>query len=343
MKSGRLLQLSGAVVDLIYRIDQLPEPGDEVLAKSVETAVGGGFNAMLAARRSGLAVVYGGGLGSGPFSDLLREALWREEIEALREANGALDQGSCVVLVDKEGERTFISREGAEGLLKYWMLRPIEAGAYDWIMLSGYALAYVGSRDALHRYLCSLPEEASLVFDPSPAVASIPESILADVLAAARWVSLNTREARQITGFDDPATAGEALLTEHCPAAAGIVLRCGAVGCWLCPRGQAPELLPAFPVKTVDTNGAGDAHIGAFLGALGAGAEPREAVRYANAAAALSTTRNGPATCPPMAEVLAFLRTREPDRRSPIPARDEPGEPLANVDYSLLQQGRTES
>ncbi len=343
MTGTRLLQLSGAVVDLIYRIDRLPEPGDEVLAKSVETAVGGGFNAMLAARRSGLTVIYGGGLGSGPFSDLLREALWREEIQALREANSELDQGSCVVLVDNEGERTFVSREGAEGLLKYWMLRPIEASAYDWILLSGYALAYVGSRDALHRFVRALPREAGLVFDPSPAVASIPQAILDDVLAAARWVSLNTREARHITGIDDPAAAGDALLLKHCPAASGIVLRCGASGSWLCLRGKRPELLPAFPVETVDTNGAGDAHIGAFLGALGAGATPSQAVRYANAAAALSTTRNGPATCPPMAEVLAFLQSREPDQPSPIPANEQQAEELANVDYSLLQQGRTES
>ena len=41
----------------------------------------------------------------------------------------------------------------------------------------------------------------------------------------------------------------------------------------------------------VDTNGAGDAHSGAFIAALAAGAADTAAARSANAAAALSVTR----------------------------------------------------
>jgi ribokinase len=51
--------------------------------------------------------------------------------------------------------------------------------------------------------------------------------------------------------------------------------------------------VPAFPMKTVDTTGAGDAFIGSFAVFLGEGLSPREAVRRANLYAGLSTTRIG--------------------------------------------------
>ena len=52
----------------------------------------------------------------------------------------------------------------------------------------------------------------------------------------------------------------------------------------------------AHPVHAIDTNGAGDAHVGSFIAALARGARPAAAARHANVAAALATTREGPAT-----------------------------------------------
>jgi sugar/nucleoside kinase (ribokinase family) len=66
-----------------------------------------------------------------------------------------------------------------------------------------------------------------------------------------------------------------------------------------------------FPVTPVDTNGAGDTHTGAFLAALASGAGPAEAARRANAAAAFSVTRRGPATGPTTAELARFLASPE--------------------------------
>ena len=56
--------------------------------------------------------------------------------------------------------------------------------------------------------------------------------------------------------------------------------------------------VPGFAVDAVDTNGAGDTHIGAFISALAQGATPFDAARYANAAAAISVTRHGGASAP---------------------------------------------
>jgi sugar/nucleoside kinase (ribokinase family) len=71
---------------------------------------------------------------------------------------------------------------------------------------------------------------------------------------------------------------------------------------------------PAFKVDAIDTTGAGDVFRGAFIAALLRGEEPREAIRFANAAAAISCTRLGAINgVPALDEVkaLALIHTHK--------------------------------
>jgi len=86
-----------------------------------------------------------------------------------------------------------------------------------------------------------------------------------------------------------------------------VLVRTGPAGCLVCRRDAAPVQVSGFPVNAVDTNGAGDAHTGTFIAALAEGADEITAARTANAAAALSVTRRGPATAPTAAELARFL------------------------------------
>ena len=66
--------------------------------------------------------------------------------------------------------------------------------------------------------------------------------------------------------------------------------------------------LPAHAVQAIDATGAGDTFDGAFLGRLLAGDDLEAAGRYANVAAALSTTGYGAvAPMPRRADVLKVL------------------------------------
>ena len=113
----RLLHLGNVVVDVVLDVPALPEPGGDVLATRAETAAGGGFNVMAAAARLGLAVAYGGVIGSGPFAALARAACAAEGIEVLQPAKPGLDTGFVVSIVDATGERTFLTSRGAEATL----------------------------------------------------------------------------------------------------------------------------------------------------------------------------------------------------------------------------------
>jgi sugar/nucleoside kinase (ribokinase family) len=87
----------------------------------------------------------------------------------------------------------------------------------------------------------------------------------------------------------------------------GAIVRVGDAGCVVAESPQRSELVPGFSVGVVDTNGAGDTHVGAFAAQLASGRSPLEAARWANAAAALSVTRPGPATGPTTEELNAFV------------------------------------
>jgi len=296
--------MTGVVIDILQKVERLPRPGEEVAALASRVGAGGGFNALAAARRSGADVAYGGMLGTGPFADLARAALAAEGIEALAARAAEVDQGHCVVLVERGGERAYVYSPGAERTATAADLAALPVGAFAWVLLGGYATPEGAGEDVFGDWLAALPRETRLMFDPTPLALRLPPARLAPALARADWVSANAVEARALTGLD-PAGAAEALAQGR----AGAIVRDGLSGCWLGLGGPAIRVA-GFPVEAVDATGAGDTHNGAFIAARLAGKTPLEAARFANAAAALSVLRLGAATAPSLAETLGFLGAR---------------------------------
>ena len=303
----RLLFAGEAIVDLLMAVPSLPERGGDLLATSSGIAVGGGFNVMVAAARQGLPVRYAGGHGTGPWGDLVRAALTRENIEILRPPDPRADTGFDVALVEPAGERTFVTSLGAESLPApdgAW--DAVAAGPGDVVYVSGYGLAAPASGPGLSAWAARLPAAVTLFVDPGPLVADIPPDILGPVARRTDWWSTNQREAALLTRAIEPAAAARRLQAQM-PRAA-IMVRAGAAGCVLASADGQLQEIPAPQVDAVDTTGAGDAHAGVFLAALAAGLPAPQAAARANAAAALSTTRPGPATAPDRAELDQFLR-----------------------------------
>ena len=125
-------------------------------------------------------------------------------------------------------------------------------------------------------------------------------------MSRADWISVNRKEASVLTGTNDPALAVQKLAAGR----QGAIVRSGEDGCRLSLSGMPMQHVTGFGVDTIDTNGAGDTHDGAFIAACGRGFDPLDAAMFANAAAALSTTRQGPATAPDFQETQAFLEAQ---------------------------------
>jgi sugar/nucleoside kinase (ribokinase family) len=307
---GRLLHLGNVVVDIVVTVPALPERGGDVLASRAGAVAGGGFNVMAAAARQGLRAAYAGAHGTGPFGTLARAALAEEGIEVIQPVRAGLDTGFVLTMVETGGERTFLTSPGAEAALTAADLDRVSPAARDAIYLSGYSLVHDSNQAALLGWLARLGGDQLVFFDPGPLVGSIPAAALAAVLGRADWLACNAREAAVLTGSAVPPDAAAALAGRAGPPGRlRVLVRTGPGGCLIARPGGAVVAVPGFPVGVVDTNGAGDAHSGAFIAALAEGAADTAAARSANAAAALAVTRPGPATAPTRAELARFLAT----------------------------------
>lgn len=298
----RLMQMTGPVIDLVYRVRAVPASGEEAVVTSFEMTVGGGFNALAAARAAGIEATMGGTLGTGPFGYTAAAALGDRDIACARPPIPDHDQGCCTVMLEPDGERSFIAWPGAEGRITAEALATIDLAHVDWVMVSGYTLHYPDARDALASWIEELPRDRRFLFDPSPMIAELPAALVDTMRNRADWISANAVEAGVMTGHTDAEVAARALAWGR----QGALVRLGADGCLLATKGTLHRL-PAHEVTPVDTNGAGDCHIGSFVAELSLSGDPLRAARYANIAAALSVTREGPATPPDRDEVLALL------------------------------------
>jgi sugar/nucleoside kinase (ribokinase family) len=273
------VSVGNVVADLTIELPALPGPGDDVTATSSGVSAGGSFNALVAAARQGIPSAYGGAHGRGPFGDIVRAALQAEGIAFGELEVPDLDTGWDVAITDATGERTFLTTVGAEARLDSGALALLALDAGDVLHVSGYSFARTPSASALAAWVPDVPANVTVIVDPGPLGSEIPDA----VRARADWWSAAEGET-----VGDPRR--------------GSIVRLGRHGCEL-----DGERLPGFAVDAIDTNGAGDTHVGVFAASIALGFDPRTAAIRANAAAAIAVTRRGPATAPTRDELEQFL------------------------------------
>jgi sugar/nucleoside kinase (ribokinase family) len=295
------------MIDIVLRIGEVPERGADVLASESLVATGGGYNALSAAARQGLSAVYVGRLGRGPFSDIARASLERDDIVEPLEADETHDAGFCVALIDDSGERTFVTSPGAEGSLRPSDLSTLSVAGGDFVLISGYNVMYPDSAPPVLEWLAKLGDDVIVAFDPSNRVMDIPQDNLRTVLERADWTLCNETEASLVTR--ESSLVDSVVALGQRTGRRGVVVRHGASGCTVLTRIGEPVHVPGFVTTVVDTNGAGDTHTGVFLAELARGTDTIEAALRGNAAAAVAISVLGPASCPDRSVVSAMIRT----------------------------------
>ena len=314
----RVVLMGQILVDLAVRGDALPGPGGDVWAVDEGMHVGGGFNALVAARRMGAEAISLSPIGSGPHSSLIQAALEHEEITDLGPRIAGIDNGFCIAFTDRTGERTFISTKGAETMspASAWadFVRTMHPG--DVLYIDGYLMDHPTNREAAEAALRVLPKGVRVLLDVSPVI-GIPSTLPSDGVI----VSMNHREAQEIARQrGDASVRDQQCLQPHEAARAmlavlgrPVLLRAGAEGAYFVRSCDAalsasdtdPSYIPTPRVEAIDTNGAGDAHSGILAASLAQGIPLKRALLLANCAGALSTTAVGPASCPTREEIEA--------------------------------------
>jgi sugar/nucleoside kinase (ribokinase family) len=301
----RLFCFDTVLVDVVLKVAKLPERAGDVLAQEQLITTGGGFNAMSAAARHELGVIYAGRLGVGPFASMAEASLSSEHIATPIERNDELDTGICVVLVEPDGERSFVSSRGAEDTLRAADLDGLDVRAGDFVLVSGYNVMYEGVAELVLAWLAELPTGVVVAFDPATRMEDIPRGNLEAILARTDWLICNAREGAALAKNDDVLEGASLLATMS--DRMNVLIRTGAQGCVVATNHRVARAVDGFATKVVDLNGAGDVHNGTFLAELARGESPYEAARWANAAAAIAVSRFGPASGPTRDDVAAFI------------------------------------
>lgn len=310
---ARVIHTGQALVDATFVVPALPRRGDNVMASSSSRAAGGSVNILVAAARQGAMCVQAGAIGTGPNGDLVRTTLAAEGITWSAPAIEDADTGVCVVLVEPTAERTFVTTQAAERRISVESLAVSAPRAGDVVCVTGYSLVVPSTRDPLLAWLPTLDAGVEIVLDPGAAFAGLDASVRGAMLAVTDVWTGNLEESEAVsgvTGMAESASAIGGLL----PRGTVVIVRDGPRGCAVAINGQT-TVVPGFPRRPVDTNGAGDAHTGIIVAEHARGADWITAATRANAGAAIKVTRQGPANAPTASEIDDFLAAERASAR----------------------------
>jgi ribokinase len=293
-------------MDLVTRTPRIPLAGQTLIGSDFTTTPGGkGANQAVAVARLGYTVQMVGMVGapSEANADVFGQALL-DNLAAAGVGTAAVERmpgpsGAAPILVADNGENSIVVVPGANGKVDCAFIDRQAA----LIRSAGMVLCQLEVPLATVSHVLALCAESGVpvMLDPAPA-ALLPGAIWTQLA----WFTPNETEAALYLGETlKPEEGAKRLLAK---GLRGVVLKRGGEGSYVAVAGGNAAWVPSFPVKAVDTVGAGDCFNGAFAVALLEGNDPWAAARFASAAAAISVTRRGAqASMPYRAEVEAFL------------------------------------
>lgn len=281
-------------MDFVVGVDRLPSLGETVLGRDFRMLPGGkGANQACAAAKLATAstpVRMIGRVGYDAFGDNLKAGLSAAGVDVSAvHATRSHPTGVALISVDASGQNTIVVASGANHALI-----ASEAEAMRSVF-RGASLALFQLESPLDTVAAALKiareEGARTILDPAPAL-----PLSGDILANVDILTPNESEASLLLGLPPQrvsicnAPALARTLKERGPAA--VVLKLGDQGCFY--SDASTELhCPAPSVTARDTTAAGDVFNAALAVALAEDRPIPEALRFANAAAAISVTRLG--------------------------------------------------
>ncbi len=285
----------------------LPRPGETVLGTDFRIGPGGkGSNQAIAARRAGATVDLIVKIGNDTFGDMAYELYAREGVSTrgLIESKVQPTGAAGIYLCEATGENAIIVTPAAAGALTASEVEAREeyiaaASVFVTQFEVPLAIAEIGLRLARKNGVTT-------VLNPAPAAAANTAIWSFVDIATPNESEAEALSGIAVSGPKDASRAADFFL-DHGAGAAVITL--GGQGVFLKSK-ESTRHFPALQVdRIVETTGAGDAFNGAMAAALSEGKALEEAIRFANAAAALSVNRHGTAdSMPSRSEINAAMK-----------------------------------
>jgi len=264
MKKPKITVIGSSNTDLVVKTPKLPAPG--------ETILGSGF------------VIAPGGKGANQsLENFRRDGIGTDFVFRDTES----PSGVALIFVDDGGENMIVVAQGANARLSPQDIdraRPaIEAA--DMIVLQ----LETPLETVEHAVAIASQKDVPVILNPAPG-----RKLERRLIEKISCLTPNETEAAILTGIrvtdDDTARKAGTKLLEL--GAGSVVVTMGKRGAMLITT-EGSSLVPVFAVHPVDATAAGDAFTGGLAYAIASGRDLRDAVEFANAAAALAVTKMG--------------------------------------------------
>jgi ribokinase len=217
--------------------------------------------------------------------------------------DAASPSGVALIFVDDKGENSIAVASGANN-----SLAPADIGnAASLFEDASIVLIQLETPIETVRAVLDMAEKNNVpvILNPAPA-----QKLDDELLAKVSIITPNETEAEILTGIkvSDAASAGDAAQALQSKGIKTVIITMGSKGAFVMNH-KMSAIVESYKVDAVDTTAAGDTFNGVLAAQLAEKIELPDAVKFANAAAALSVTVSGAQPSVPTREaVVAFMK-----------------------------------
>jgi ribokinase len=300
MSAKKIVVLGSSNTDMVIKSKYLPQAGETILGGQFMMNPGGkGANQAVAAARLGGEVTFIAKVGNDIFGQSAIQGFQKDNINTKHIfIDEKTPSGVALIMVDDHGENCISVALGANATMDIAdidSVLPVLINA-DFLLIQLETPLDV----VAYSVKKASTAKAKVVLNPAPA-AQLPDEVFKYI----HYITPNQSEAELLTGIPvtDENSARQAAKILQEKGIENIIITLGAKGAYVLAN-DIDEVIPSIKVKAVDTTAAGDNFNGALIVGLSEGMNLRDAVAFANQAAAISVTRLGAqASCPNREEI----------------------------------------
>jgi ribokinase len=247
-------------VDKLFLVEQIAKEDEESSIIDFEEACGGSAaNTIVGLARLGLKTGYIGKIAKDREGQLLLNDFKREKVNTtgiIIAKNGR--SGVVMGFVDKKGERAMYIDPGVNNSIKLEEINLEYANNTTFVHVS----SFVGEKafQVQKKLITSLSLDVKISLDPGDLYADKGLTALKPIIERCQVLFPNEHELKHLTN-ENYEKGAETVLNEGVKI---VAVKLGPKGCYV-TDGREKHLIPRYPVKVVDTTGAGDAFCAGFL------------------------------------------------------------------------------
>ena len=251
------------------------------------TAGGDALNESIILARLGVRTALTSQIGKDMLGDLIANRCEAEGIDCSRlQRDPKISTRINVVMIGTDGQRHFIKTRNPSGSFRTEDIDfDFIAGAKA-VSLASIFCSKLRDPQLIRSIVKTARENGVATFaDMVPMTGGETLTDIAEVMPYLDYFMPNLEEAAMLTGMGTPDEMADCLLQR---GVKNVIIKLGSKGC-LIKNGKERWIIPSYPVKAIDTTGAGDNFAAGFITAVLEGKKLEDCGAFANAVAGIST------------------------------------------------------